>query len=274
MGERQATPSRFRRMRFGRNWRRWSAERHAGGFVIFLYCVQSVFTIWMLVDAVRRHSPTYWYIVLFAPFGPLVYFFAVKIDDYDLRWLKRALTFERLPSIPALRHAFRESPSFSNRMKLAGALHDVGEFAEAADLFEGGLDSHWDDAEALYGFARCKIELGEAATALPALAHLFEIKPGYRDFEAAIDYAKALGSDARDEEAIGVLESIVKASPRVPHALYLAEALLQKDEIERARVHLERALGDYEQSPPFVRRRDRHAAGRARDLFARLVPAR
>jgi hypothetical protein len=241
--------------------------------VVFLYCVQTIFTIWMLVDAVRRRSPSYWYIVLFAPFGPLVYFLAVKIDDYDLSAVKRFFAFERAPSIDDLRHAFRESASFANRIQLAKALHDAGQFEEAAELFAGAVDAHPNDAEALFGLGRCKIELGEAAEAIAPLARLFGIKPGYRDFEAALDYAKALGADARDEEAIETLETILKASPRVPHALYLAEALLQKNEVERARTHLERSLRDYDQSPPFVRRRDRSAARRAKELFGRLAPS-
>jgi hypothetical protein len=241
--------------------------------VTILYYVQSIFMIWMLVDAVRRRSPYYWYLVLFFPFGPLVYFLAVKIDDYDLRWLKRALAFERPPSLDALRHEFRESPSFANRMRLAGALHDAGAFAEAAELFEGALATHPTDAEALYALGRCKIELGEPAAAIEPLGKLFEMKPGFRDFGAAVDYAKALGADARDHEAIEVLEAVTKASARISHAALLAEALVQVDQIERARRSLERALGDYEQSPSFVRRRDRGGARRARDLLASLKPS-
>ena len=46
---------------------------------------------WMLVDAIQRRPPYYWYIVVFMPFGPLVYFFAIKIHDYDLGWFRGML---------------------------------------------------------------------------------------------------------------------------------------------------------------------------------------
>ena len=44
----------------------------------------TVLKIWMLVDAIRRGAESYWYfIIIFAPFGECIYFFMVKIRDFD-----------------------------------------------------------------------------------------------------------------------------------------------------------------------------------------------
>src|SRR5262249_41670113 len=120
----------------------------------------------MLVDCAKRGGQFYWYLVLFAPFGPLVYFLVVQIHDYDLRWLKRLLSFERPPSVEALRYRAKQTPSFANRMALAGALFDGREFQEAAELFAECLKTHKDDHDALYGLGRSRLELGDPEAAI------------------------------------------------------------------------------------------------------------
>ncbi len=98
-----------------------------------LYLLQPAFTIWMLVDALRRRPILYWYVIIFLPFGPFVYFFAFKIHDYDLGWLGRIVRpAPPAPSLAELRERVRQSPSLANRMRLANALHDAGDYAEAA----------------------------------------------------------------------------------------------------------------------------------------------
>ena len=40
--------------------------------------------IWMLVDAIGRGAESYWFfIIVFAPFGEFIYFFMVKMRDFD-----------------------------------------------------------------------------------------------------------------------------------------------------------------------------------------------
>lgn len=41
------------------------------------------FSIWMLVDAYQRGAEHYWYLIIFFPFGEWVYFFLVKVHDFD-----------------------------------------------------------------------------------------------------------------------------------------------------------------------------------------------
>ena len=50
-----------------------------------LFFFQSAFSLWMIVDAIRRGAAYYWYPVIALPFGEFVYFFVVKIHDpeYD-----------------------------------------------------------------------------------------------------------------------------------------------------------------------------------------------
>ena len=48
-----------------------------------LFFAQTAFSIWMLVDAIQRRAPYYWYFIIAMPFGEWIYFFMVKIKGRD-----------------------------------------------------------------------------------------------------------------------------------------------------------------------------------------------
>jgi hypothetical protein len=225
-----------------------------------LYLLQSVFTIWMLVDAVQRRPPMYWYIVVFMPFGPLVYFLAFKIHDYDLSWFRRTLAPERKPTLEELLERLRKSPSFANRMAYAIALYEAGRWADAAKSFEIILETRGDEPDALYGLAHCRLELGDAEGAIEPLSKLVAKNRAYRDYEAVLDLADAYARTGHDDDALDLLEGLVKTSPRVQHSLALAKRLVAMDKIEEAQTALKEGLGDHASSPPFIKKRDRDAA--------------
>jgi hypothetical protein len=235
-----------------------------------LYALQMIFTVWMLVDAVRRKPERYWYVVLFFPFGPLVYFFAVKIDDYDLGFLKALVRPGKVPSIDALREAYRASPSFANRVRLASGLHDTGAFAEAAEEFAAALDDRPDDPDALYGLGLCKLELADYEDAVGPLSRLVDARPAFHDHGASAALARALAAVGRDDEATEVLEATARRAPRLSHALALAQQLAHTGKTERARDIVRGALREHESAPVAVRMRERVAAREARALSSTL----
>ena len=48
-----------------------------------LLLLSYAFSVWMLVDAFKRGAEHYWYLIIFFPFGEWVYFFLVKIHDFE-----------------------------------------------------------------------------------------------------------------------------------------------------------------------------------------------
>ena len=57
-------------------------------FLILSYA----FSIWMVVDAFKRGSEHYWYLIILFPFGEWVYFFLVKIHDFTGAWSRSEST--------------------------------------------------------------------------------------------------------------------------------------------------------------------------------------
>lgn len=236
--------------------------------MILLYLLQSAFTIWMLVDAVQRRPIIYWYVILFLPFGPLVYFLAFKIHDYDLEWLRRIVrSSPPAPSIAELRESYRQSPSVANRLRLANALHDAREYVESAEIFAAILESRADEPDALYGLARCRMELGEPEAAVELFSKLVVRNRAYRDYAACLELAEALSKAGHDDEAIDLLEGVVRVSPRPQHRVALARHLIAAARIEQAQQVLREAIFDHERAAPAIARRDRDAARAAAALL-------
>jgi hypothetical protein len=47
-----------------------------------LLMLSYAFSLWMLIDALKRDAKPYWYVIIFFPLGEWVYFFMVKIHDF------------------------------------------------------------------------------------------------------------------------------------------------------------------------------------------------
>jgi hypothetical protein len=237
--------------------------------VSVLYYLETAFMIWMLVDCFRRRAGFGWYVICFVPLGAWVYFFAVKIDDYDLRWVRRL--FVRPPSIDALRYAARETPSFANRIRLAEALLESGQLEEAATLFESALRSDKKDRAALHGLGQCRLALGDADGAIDVLAELVDQDASFRDNQAALDFAAALEKGGHAEDAVEVLRSVVRRNSAMAHRVSLAKALVELGRTDEARETLTRGLEGIRHAPRYIRRRDGRAAREARAILEYLA---
>lgn len=234
-----------------------------------LYFASIALVIWMTVDAVRRRAEFYWYlIILFVPFGGVIYFFMVKIHDYDLRRL--------LPStrpalaLPDLQRKALETPSITNKLALADGLEEAERYDEAARLFSEALSRDEDNLRALHGLARCRMGTGQFDEACQHLEKLLGVDNAFRDYSAALDYAEALWQSGRKDDTIDLLEGLVSVSSRVNHRVALAHYQMRADRTAEARDVLDRALKEYEGSPEYVKRRDRKWANKARDMLAKL----
>lgn len=237
-----------------------------------LYYLFAAFYIWMLVDAFRRRAEFYWYlIIVFVPFGPLIYFFIVKLPDHRssgggaLSRLTR-----REPSLDDLRYRADETPSVVNKLALADALQSRGEYAEAAAIYQDVRSADQDNKEALYGHSLSLMGLHRHAEAAEELHELMELDNSYRDYAAALDYGEALWQSGEHEDAVDLLRGLVGVDGRINHRIALAHYLGMSGHKDEAREQLKTALGDYEHQPAFVKRRDARWATQAEKMLREL----
>lgn len=246
------------------------------------FTLQSLFSLWMLVDCVRRGRPNYWIFIIMVPFGEWAYFFNFKIHDPELRWLKDLFRggggalvaggrgAARVGDVDKLRFDYDDTPSQANRLALATALHDHRRYAEAAELFEQALRADDTSRDALLGLGLSRQGLGELPQAEAALRRLTTLSPSFRDWMAWDSLAQVVHDQGRPDDGVEVLRALVVKAPWMLHHLHLARMLRALGRPDEAREVLERALAEHEHAPDFRRRQDRARAGEALKMLDEL----
>lgn len=238
-----------------------------------LFLLQSAFSLWMLVDAIRRGSERYWFLIIMLPFGEWAYFFRVKIHDPEFSWLKdsyRRLTTKKL-SIDDLRYRLQTTPSFNNRVILAQALFDAGRYDEALPLFAEAVEMDAHSCEARYGLARCYVEKQQWPPAIEQLRAALNHDTGARQHALYSDLAHALCQDGRLDEALKILKGWAGKSPRLDRCLVYAHYLVLSENPEEARQQLELGLLDHEHAPKFLKKLHRPWFKQANKMLQELT---
>ncbi|HKU43575.1 MAG TPA: tetratricopeptide repeat protein [Polyangiales bacterium] len=237
-----------------------------------LFGLESVFSLWMLVDAVQRGAARYWYPVLFLPGGQLLYFFTVKVHDPEFRPLLRfwqRLTRPKV-TLEQLRFRAQETPSFANKLALAQGLYDAAEHEEAASCFAAVLAVDDESKNALYGYAMCQLELESYERAIAALEQLIEIQPSFQEYAAWAPLAFALSKVDRRSDALELLDKLVRKSSRLEHRVLYASYLYNGGEHDKARDQLQQGMRGHKHAPRFQRRQEAAAAKKARAMLSQL----
>ena len=239
-----------------------------------LFIIQQAFSLWMLVDAIRRGSKYYWYFIILMPFGEWVYFFMVKVHDPEFEPVRRFFRrfAEQKVTVDLLRYRLEQTPSYANHLALAQGLYDAKVFSEARHHFSEALRLHEGDREALWGLALTHVALGEQDDAVERLRELIERDASFRDYAAWRELAYVLAAQEATDELFELLDRLVIKSPRLEHRVLYAHYLLDGGRRDEARRQLEDGLTDYDQAPKFIRRRDGVWKRRARKMLRDPAP--
>lgn len=245
--------------------------QHMGMPLSIFTVAMAGFHVWMLVDAIRRRAPFFWYFLFLLPFGTIIYFVMIKLPELNGRRPAAAPTFiSRGPALEDLGEQARQIPSELNKLAYADALLHAQRYSEAVGRYRDVLRLSGDSKEALHGLARALLSMDRPLEAIDELARLMELDPAFRDYSAALDYAEALWQAKQHEDAIGLLTGLVSVSKRINHRMALAHYLKEQGDSATARSELDQALREFASSPDFVQRRDQRWAERARKLLAEL----
>ena len=216
-----------------------------------------IVAIFFAVHAVRTGRPMYWLLILFSfpLLGSIVYFAAVFLPHSRLerqaRLAGHALQKKLDPGrdVREAREAFDLTPTAHNQMRLAAALLENGQTAEAVAQYDACLRGPFaGDAGVILGAARAKAAHGQPQTAIGLLEQLQAKQAGYRPEEVGLVLGRAYAAAGRQEHAgaqfamVAVRFGSIEA--RVELALWALatrdEALAQRElkEIEHARRHM------------------------------------
>ena len=245
---------------------------------IFGLGLHLIVAVFFAVHAVRTGRPMYWLLILFSfpLLGSIVYFAAVFLPHSRLerqaRLAGHALQRRLDPGrdVREARQAFDLTPTAHNQMRLAAALLEAGQGAEAVAQYEACLQGPFGgDAEVLLGAARARLANGQAPAAIALLAPLQAKQPGYRAEEVGLALGRAYAASGRQAEAgeqfIAAAERAGSIEARVELALWArangqgAVAQRELTEIAHARKHMTKYTLDLHRD--LFRRLDAAVAG-------------
>jgi hypothetical protein len=193
--------------------------------------------IFFAVHAVRRGRELYWLLILFSfpLLGSVVYFFAVYLPSSRLEvGARKAVAaagrmLDPGRELRAARDAFNFTPTAQNQMRLAAALLDAGEAAEAATTYEACLQGAFgSDLDIRLGAARANLALGAHGKAIEHLEFIRRADAGFRAEQCSLLMAQALAAAGRNDEARAEFETAVERfgsfDARAEFAIWAANA--------------------------------------------------
>ena len=188
-----------------------------------------VIQVTLIIHVLRTGRPFWWiFFILFAPgIGSAVYVVLEILPHTGLfsimrkaeRQVSNALDPTR--ELRAAQEAFDLTPTMGNRLRLAHASAEIGDFTNAERLYRDCLEGQFvDDHAALLGHARAFVDLGRHQEALDRINRLRDL--GHEGPAEALIFARAAEALGQNEEAE---EAYAFAAPRIPtleaHARYI-----------------------------------------------------
>ncbi|WP_431262944.1 tetratricopeptide repeat protein [Roseateles chitinivorans] len=178
--------------------------------------VHVLLALFCAVHVVRNGGQLYWLVILFSfpLLGSLVYLLVFVVPHSRVeRSARRAMRAAGRAMDPGrelreARDAFDETPTAQNQMRLATALLEAGEAAQAAERFQACLQGpFFKDLEIRLGAARAFLAAGQAAQSLEHLAAIRAEKPDFRAEAVSLLTARALAALERPVEARAEFET-------------------------------------------------------------------
>jgi hypothetical protein len=225
-----------------------------------------------IVHFIRRRPDNYWFfIILFIPFGAIIYLLVEALPDIGLVG-QSFKVFPRRRRISELIAAIRENPSAGNYEELGDLYMDDGDYAPARAAFDKAIAARADTLDPFYRRGVCAILLGDAAAALPDLEKTVSKEPDYDFGRAAGLLANAYAQTGQKEKAEALFRQVTITSTLSETYLNFADLLASEGRNAEAREWAQKVLDKKATMPGYLKRRERPWFRRASEVLKR-VPA-
>ena len=238
-----------------------------------LFFLFIAFTLWMLVDAVRREE-WLWviFILLFPMLNTILYFFLVYRNAAPLGptrgfELPGAVERSRIKQLEAQIHHLDKA---HHHLQLGDIYFQQGKLDRALASYHAAYERDAEDIDIRAHLGQCLLRLQRAADARPLLETVCAENPRH-------DYGHSLMALAEACTALGDTPAAIRAWQRVieenayPRArVQLAELHLAGGETAPARLALQEVVNDDLHAPAFQRKRDAVWVKRAKKLLKSL----
>jgi hypothetical protein len=224
-----------------------------------------------IVHFIKRRPEGYWlWIILFIPFGAIIYIVVEIVPDLGL--LRHSFEgFSRRKRMHRLEALVVDNPAVGNLEELGDLYLDQQDYPRARDTFNRAIADRGCSDDAFYRRAIACIETGDFTTAVTDLEYITSIDRKY-DLHRAIGLlAYAYANTGQPEKAEKCFQEATRASTLSETYLNYATFLASQNRPAEAREWAQKILQKKTTMPNYLRRRERPLFRKANALLKRLA---
>jgi hypothetical protein len=228
----------------------------------------AIFTIWMLVDAVRRKEYL-WVFLIIAGLAVWYFFYVYRDSPTATRGfeLLGAQSRKRIKELQAQIHHLDKAHHY---FQLGDVYFQQGKLDKAEAAYRASLERDALDIDARAHLGQCLLRKKKGAEARPLLEDVCRENPKH-------DYGYSMMALAEARTAVGESDAAletwkqVTASHAYPRAkVQLAQLYIARNQPALARAELREVIADDVHAPKFQRKRDRVWVRRAKSMMGNV----
>lgn len=232
-----------------------------GGPVFGLY---GLFSIWMLVDAIRKRDYL-WVVLILAGLGFWYFFYEYRGSASATRGFELPGSAKR-KRIKELQAQIHHLDNAVHHYQLGDIYFRQGKFPLAEACYRAALERDAKDIDARAHLGQCLLREKRAAEAKPLLEGVCADDPKHDYGYSMMALAEALTALGEQDAALATWLKVTGQHSYPRAKVQLAELYLAKGETVPAKAELTEVLADDAHAPLFQRKRDRFWVRRARGL--------
>jgi len=238
-----------------------------------LVAIFGLFTIWMLVDAIRREEWLWAFFIFICPVlnAPL-YFFLI----YRQAGAFGAMRGFQLPGaqersrIKELEAQIHHLDKAHHHLQLGDIYFQQGKLQKALECYSSALERDPQDQDIRAHLGQCLLRLQRPAEAQPLLEGICAENPKHDYGHSMMALAETQTALGNVEKAIQTWRAVLQDNGYARARVQLAELCLQQGEVATARTELREVIADDAYAPGFQRKREAIWVRRAKRLLKRM----
>ena len=231
----------------------------------------AAFTIWMLIDAVRRKEWVWvLFLLVFPGFAAFWYFFFVYRNEPSATRgfeLPGAFDRKRINELQAQIHHLDKPHHYA---QLGDIYFQQGKLEKADACYRSALERDPQDIDIRAHFGQCLLRQNKPKEARPFLEGVVAENPKHDYGHTLMALAETLAALGETDAAIATWQRVTENHAYARARVQLAELYFAKGQKEAARAEVNEVVTDFPHTPAFQRKRDRVWVRRARKLLRQL----
>lgn len=235
--------------------------------------LMAAFTIWMIVDALRRQEWIWAAIMFFFPMiSPILYFFFV----YRAQAAPSATAGFELPGtysrnrIKELQGQIHHLDKAHHHAELGDLYFQQGKLKEAEASYRAAIERDGTDIDFQAHLGQCLLRQGRAEEAAPLLEKIIRQNPRHDYGHTLMAYAETLAKLGQKDSALAVWKEVLQNHSYARARVQLARLHLDRNEPELARKELTDFLADEAYGAAFQKKLDRPWVRQAKAMLKQV----